>query len=183
MLNDALILALSGSGGGGGGGSDLPSVTSADNGDVLQVKSGAWAKSSYIVDKIVVDSDFEIEGEEFALHNVEGLSNYVINVGLDISLDGETTQYELTHVESDSQEWLYSEGSIDISLYLEDEEVPGEYIIEIYGVFGEGDAGKTIHITLKAGEDVEEYLKAAVEKTFYTIKTTAIALPQYVGGA
>lgn len=30
-------------GGGGGGGSDLPSVTSSDNGKVLSVVNGAWA--------------------------------------------------------------------------------------------------------------------------------------------
>ena len=32
-------------GSGGGGGSSLPSVTSADNGDVLTVVEGAWAKA------------------------------------------------------------------------------------------------------------------------------------------
>lgn len=39
----ALIKAL---GGGGGGGSDLPAVTSADNGDVLTVVNGSWDKAA-----------------------------------------------------------------------------------------------------------------------------------------
>lgn len=35
-----------GGGGGGGGGSDLPAVTADDNGDVLTVVEGAWAKAA-----------------------------------------------------------------------------------------------------------------------------------------
>lgn len=40
----ALIKALGGSGGGGGG--SLPEVTADDNGDVLTVVSGKWAKAA-----------------------------------------------------------------------------------------------------------------------------------------
>lgn len=41
----AKITAISG---GGGGGSDLPEVTSEDNGDVLTVVEGAWAKAESV---------------------------------------------------------------------------------------------------------------------------------------
>jgi len=42
---------IGGGGGGGGGGSDLPAVTSDDNGDVLTVVEGEWAKAA---SKIVI---------------------------------------------------------------------------------------------------------------------------------
>lgn len=47
-MHDTLLAVsgvLGGSGGGGGGGSDLPAVTSADNGKVLTVVNGSWGKS------------------------------------------------------------------------------------------------------------------------------------------
>lgn len=39
---------LKAQGGGGGGGSDLPSVTAADDGKVLEVVNGAWATSGSV---------------------------------------------------------------------------------------------------------------------------------------
>lgn len=41
---------------GGGGGSDLPAVTSSDNGDVLTVVNGAWDKAVSAVFPIGVDT-------------------------------------------------------------------------------------------------------------------------------
>ena len=43
---DLMTLAAAKALSGGGGGSDLPSVTAEDNGDVLTVVEGAWAKAS-----------------------------------------------------------------------------------------------------------------------------------------
>lgn len=46
-MADALeTIAGGGGGGGGGGGSGLPAVTAEDNGDVLTVVEGAWAKAA-----------------------------------------------------------------------------------------------------------------------------------------
>lgn len=45
-MNDVLILALAQKLASGGGGSELPSVTSSDNGKVLEVINGKWDKGS-----------------------------------------------------------------------------------------------------------------------------------------
>ena len=42
---EVYLNAIANNGGGGGGGSDLPAVTSADNGDLLGVVNGAWSKT------------------------------------------------------------------------------------------------------------------------------------------
>lgn len=59
--------------GGGGGGSSLPAVTSDDNGDVLQVIEGAWAKGP----APAADNDF--------------LVNFTLNLGQTTSVVSETT--------------------------------------------------------------------------------------------
>lgn len=45
--------------GGGGGGSSLPAVTSDDNGDVLAVVDGAWAKATPSGGVLVVGADMQ----------------------------------------------------------------------------------------------------------------------------
>lgn len=60
MAVDTLARTIAAAKARGGGGSGLPAVTSDDNGDVLAVVSGAWAKSSNPLPAVTLNNDGQV---------------------------------------------------------------------------------------------------------------------------
>ena len=92
----AKITAISG----GGGGSDLPEVTSEDNGDVLTVVEGAWAKAKPQGDQTVVlytvdAAETDPETEKYTDVEEWYIPEYpdVDVAGLSRTIDGEALTY------------------------------------------------------------------------------------------
>lgn len=110
-------------GGGGGGGSDLPSVTSADNGKVLAVSGGAWAKGSIGCVAAVEFKNWGTSpaGEKYTIRNT--INQLYTKYGVRVICRGEMSNDEfLFHIDNYSETF----NSYSITLYTRNGVYSGE---------------------------------------------------------
>lgn len=111
--------------GGGGGGSSLPAVTSDDNGDVLQVIEGAWAKGP----APAADNDFLIVGTMDGEGNITSETSISDILAADTA--GKNIKLRLVTTGGDETDIVY--GQILVILNSDGSEPAAEFISYING--------------------------------------------------
>lgn len=112
-IRDAVVDIDQRGGGGGGSGSGLPAVTDADNGDVLTVVEGSWAKAAPSGGGALI---IDYNGDTFPSYNdiVDAVKNGKIVVVMDAD-DDYVVLYYFNSATYDSETYM-------IHFYNKDEE-------------------------------------------------------------
>ena len=177
------IIAKNIFGSGGGGGSDLPSVNSSDNGDVLQVKNGEWAKSGYTETEVlysgtgtVVD---DVSQRLISLPYISTLCspNVIEKLHVSVVYGNDTYNYNLEYMLGDWYETISYEEYAGINdnhdgsmLFYTSDQIPD---------------GASVSITItckKAEENFGNAVNVVFSDMFYGMESFVLAPMQIIGG-